>query len=83
MQHVWQSVWAALSDESLENRLRHYYWLTILTPHLYLARFLGLVKEANRRGKPEIVKKVEQWVRNMETRHPFDGFNIRPDRGWT
>jgi len=29
------------------------------------------------------VKKVEQWVRNMETRHPFDGFNIRPDRGWT
>ena len=48
MQHVWQPVWAVLGDDTLENRLRHYYWLTLLTPHLYLARFLGLVKEANR-----------------------------------
>lgn len=66
MQHVWQPVWAALSDDGLESRLRHYYWLTIWTPHLYLARFLGLVKEANRRGKPEIVKHVEQWLKRFE-----------------
>lgn len=62
MQHVWQSVWAALTDDGLENRLRRYYWLTILSPHVYLARFLGLMREAERRGKPQIVEKAEEWM---------------------
>ena len=55
-------VWAALSDESLEHRLRHYYWLTTEAPNLYIGRFAALVEEARRRDKPEMVDRAKQWV---------------------
>jgi len=58
----WLPVWAALSDESLEHRLRHYYWLTLRAPNLYKARFTLLVAEAVRRGKPQIVVRAKEWV---------------------
>jgi hypothetical protein len=62
MHDDFQPVWAALSDDALEKRLRRYYWLTTAAPNIYLVRFLGLVEEVKRRGKPEILTKVEHWV---------------------
>lgn len=58
----WLPVWAALSDESLEHRLRHYYWLSMNAPNLYQSRFVLLVAEAVRRGKPQIVDGAKEWV---------------------
>lgn len=58
----WQPVWAALSDDSLEHRLRHYYWLARTAPNLYIGRYAALVEEANRRGHPEMVTRATQWV---------------------
>ena len=59
---TWLSVWAALSDESLEHRLRHYYWLSLGAPNLYKSRFALLVAEAMRRGKLDIINNAKEWV---------------------
>ena len=56
-------IWAALSDESLELRLRHYYWLTTTDPHLHIGRYAVLVEEAHKRGKPEMVERAKDWVK--------------------
>ncbi len=58
----WLPVWAALSDESLEQRLRHYYWLSMSAPTLYQSRFALLSAEAMRRGKEEIIENAKNWV---------------------
>ena len=58
----WDSVWSELSDETLEQRLSHYYWLATLAPNIYLPRLAVLIAEAERRGKPEIVDRVKAWV---------------------
>lgn len=58
----WLPVWAALSDESLEHRLRHYYWLSLSAPNFYRSRFALLAGEAIRRGKEEIIEKAKEWV---------------------
>ena len=58
----WVPVWAALSDESLEHRLRHYYWLSTQAPNLYQMRFELLVAEAERRSKPELAENAKAWV---------------------
>lgn len=58
----WHSVWATLTDDSLEHRLRHYYWLTTVAPNLHIGRFAALVEEAKRRGKPEIAERARRWV---------------------
>ena len=60
---LWVPVWAALSDESLEHRLRHYYWLSTQAPNLYQKRFELRVVEAERRGKPELTRNAMNWVR--------------------
>ena len=60
----WQAVWSALSDESLENRLRHYYWLSTAAPKIYIGRFAALVEEARRRGKPQMVDRAKEWVKS-------------------
>ena len=62
MRDDWLLVWAALSDDSLEHRLRHYYWLSLSAPNLYKARFTLLVAEAVRRGRPQIVVRAKEWV---------------------
>ena len=69
MENDWQPVWTALSDESLENRLRHYYLLTTvhspsawMASDIYRGRFTALVKEARRRGKPQLVERAKLWV---------------------
>jgi hypothetical protein len=62
MRDDWLLVWAALSDDSLEHRLRHYYWLSLSAPNLYTSRFSLLVAEAVRRGKPQIVVRAKEWV---------------------
>lgn len=70
MQNNWPSVWAALSDESLEHRLRHYYWLTRTAPNIYMTRYAQLVAEAKRREKLEIVENAKQWVVNHDMLPP-------------
>ena len=62
MEDTWLPVWAALSDRSLEKRLRHYYWLSMKAPKLHQERFAQLVAEADRRGKPELVDQAKGWV---------------------
>lgn len=59
---TWLPVWAALSDETLGQRLRHYFWLSIKAPYVYPGRFEQLAAEAKRRGKPEMVDRAKQWV---------------------
>jgi len=67
----WKPVWAALSDDSLEHRLRYYYWLSLNAPNLYKARFSLLVAEAVRRGKPQIVVRAKEWVAEHGNPPPF------------
>jgi hypothetical protein len=58
----WFLAWMALSDDSLKDRLRRYYWLSTNAPNIYKAGFGLLVAEAERRGKPEIVEEAKAWV---------------------
>jgi hypothetical protein len=58
----WCQVWMALSDNSLKDRLRRYYWLSTNAPNIYKTGFGLLVAEAERRGKPEIVEEAKAWV---------------------
>jgi hypothetical protein len=67
----WLPVWSALSDESLEDRLRHYLWLSHVDPVMNQRRYEHLVAEAERRGKPEIVERAKQWVRSHEMSPPL------------
>lgn len=59
---AWFQVWTALSDDSLEHRLRHYYWLSTKCPNIYKTGFGLLVAEAERRGKPEFIEEAKAWV---------------------
>ena len=56
------TVWAALTDDALERRLRVYLWQSNMGASLYEGRAAQLIEEAERRGKPEIVEKARQWV---------------------
>ena len=58
----WLPVWSALSDESLEQRLRHYLWIEKSAPRISLGRADQLKAEAERRGKPEIIERAVQWL---------------------
>jgi hypothetical protein len=58
----WFLAWMALSDDSLKDRLRRYYWLSTNASNIYKAGFGLLVAEAERRGKPEIVEEAKAWV---------------------
>jgi len=69
-QHNWKPVWATLSDESLEHRLRHYYWLTTMEPDIYITLYAQLVAEAKRRDRLEIVVKAKEWVAVLDTPPP-------------
>jgi hypothetical protein len=60
-ENSWLPIWAALSDESLEDRLRHYYRLS-KTADIHQQWFAQLVAEAKRRGRPEVVEKAKEWV---------------------
>jgi hypothetical protein len=60
---AWFQVWTALTDDSLEDRLRRYYWLSTKAPSIYKLGFgLLVVAEAERRGKPELVEQAKAWV---------------------
>lgn len=67
----WFPVWAALSDESLEHRLRHYYWLSTQAPNIYKTRYDFLVAEAERRGKPRLVEYAKAWVARYGCQPPI------------
>jgi len=67
MPEAWLPVWAALSDQGLEKRLRYYLWLEKMTPAAPQPRFNQLSAEAERRGKPEIVARAAQWVARSNT----------------
>jgi len=56
------SIWAAISDEALERRLRHYFWQAKMGTAPYAGRLDQLIAEAERRGKPEIAEKAQGWV---------------------
>jgi hypothetical protein len=60
-------VWAALNDESLEQRLRVYLWQARLGSLLYQGRLEQLITEAERRGKPEIVTRAKYWVQKSKS----------------
>lgn len=67
----WLSVWSALSEESLENRLRHYLWLSRSAPALYQQRYEHLVAEAERREKLELVERARRWVASHNAPTPL------------
>jgi hypothetical protein len=46
----WPRVWAGMSDEELQDRLRHYLFLAN-GPNRHARRIVQLVAEAGRRGK--------------------------------
>lgn len=54
--------WASLTDDDLEPRLRHYYWLNKAAPNIYRESFDSVVGEAHRRGKPNLVENAKKWV---------------------
>ncbi len=60
-------VWAALTDEALERRLRVYLWQSKLGSLLYQGRLDQLIAEADRRGKPQIVTRAKDWVGKSKT----------------
>jgi hypothetical protein len=68
----WFQVWMALSDDSLKQRLCHYYWLSTNAPNIYKTEFGLLVAEAERRGKPEIVEEAKVWVTRHGAATPAD-----------
>jgi hypothetical protein len=67
MPEPWLPVWAALTDEGLEKRLRYYLWLEKITPAVPQPRISLLSAEAERRGRPEIVTRAAQWVARSKT----------------
>ena len=60
-------VWAALSDEALEQRLRVYLWQSKMGTGSYGGRVAQLTAEAARRGRPEIAEKAKAWVARSKT----------------
>ncbi len=64
----WDSVWSELSDETLEQRLAHFYWLATLAPNIYQPRLAVLIAEAERRGKPDLVERVTTWTKYGRSR---------------
>lgn len=60
-------VWAAVTDEALECRLRVYLWQEKLGSLLYQGRLQQLITEAERRGKPEIVTRAKNWVQKSKS----------------
>jgi len=60
-------VWAALTDEALERRLRVYLWHSKLGSLVYQGRLDQLIAEAERRGKLEIVSRARDWVRKSKS----------------
>ena len=60
-------VWAALSDATLEKRLRQYLWQSKMGVLVYAGRLGQLIAEAERRGKPEIVESAQKWVARSKT----------------
>ncbi|HEY1240553.1 MAG TPA: hypothetical protein VGF16_08340 [Bryobacteraceae bacterium] len=66
----WLSVWAALSDDALEKRLRYYLWLAISVPNTHERRVAQLIEEAERRGNHEMVARAKTWVASSATAPP-------------
>jgi hypothetical protein len=62
-------VWAALTDEGLEKRLRYYLWLSRIVS-TYERRVAQLIAEAERRGHAEMIENAKQWVAHHETPPP-------------
>jgi hypothetical protein len=56
-----------MTEAELEDALRRYLWLAANTPNTHASRVQQLITEAQRRGKPEMVERVQEWVRE----HPL------------
>jgi hypothetical protein len=54
----WASVWSAMTDEELEDRLFTYLWLSLHTPNAHAHRVAQLIREAECRGHPEMVDRA-------------------------
>ena len=54
----WRSVWAALTDAELEDRLFKYFWLARNTPNSHDSRLRQLADEAERRGQAAMVERA-------------------------
>jgi len=67
----WLSVWAALSDEGLQKRLRYYLWLSMAVPDTHDRRVAQLMAEAQRRGKPEIIEGARKSVEEGKAPPPL------------
>jgi hypothetical protein len=61
----WPRVWAGMSDEELQDRLRHYLFLAN-GPNRHARRIVQLVAEAGRRGKAQMLDEAMQWVNSHE-----------------
>jgi hypothetical protein len=62
----WPKVWAEMSDEELQDRLRHCLFLAANSPLQHAKRMAQLVAEADKRGKAEIVDEARGWVDTHE-----------------
>jgi hypothetical protein len=62
----WPKVWADMSDDELQDRLRHYLFLAENGPLQQAKRIAQLVGEADKRGKAEMMNEAMQWVKTHE-----------------
>jgi hypothetical protein len=62
-EEAWARVWAEMNDAELEDALRRYLWLAANTPNNHASRVQQLITEAQRRGKPEMVERIQAWVK--------------------
>ena len=60
-------IWAALTDDELERRLRVYLWQVKVGSLVNQGRPDQLIAEAERRGRPEIVTRARDWVKKSKS----------------
>jgi hypothetical protein len=56
--------WVQMSDKDLESAAKYYLWVAESFPDLRNHRLDEIVAEANRRGKPEILKHAKATIHN-------------------
>lgn len=60
-----EPVWKTFDDEHLESVLFDYLWLAANTPNGHAGRIAQLKREAERRGRPEIIERAEARSRKL------------------
>ncbi|GEM_PF-2666221 len=63
----WTQKWDQMSDRDLESAARYYMWLAQSFPELRSDRLDEVIREASRRGKPEIVECARASIQRGQT----------------